>query len=69
LQKLIAEISDKTALIQAREMRLHSAIERLIVNIKPSSTRSVSKSDVAQKYYRTMKKATMPQSIFMNKKN
>lgn len=69
MQALIGEISEKTALIQAREMRIHSAIEKKLIDMKPSQTRAVSKADVASRYYKTMNKTTLPSSVFINKKN
>lgn len=69
MQDLITEISSKIALIQAREMRIHAAVEKTINTLRPSEARTVNRAEVAARYYKTMKKATTPTSVFINKKN
>ena len=69
MQEYITTISDKTALIQAKEMRMQAAIERFIKSNQPHTTKTVNKSEAALKYYRTMNRTnTDAKPIFINRK-
>ncbi|MCR5594757.1 MAG: hypothetical protein K6G12_02825 [Lachnospiraceae bacterium] len=68
LQELITEVSDKTALIQAREMRIQSRIDRLVKFGKEQSKPTATPSDAAMKYYRTMKNTNVTSAVFVDNK-
>ncbi len=68
IKLLVTEVSDKTALIQARELRIQSTIERLIKSVKPESRRFTPPSDAAYKYYQTMNSANVATSVFVDNK-
>lgn len=69
LQKWITAISDKIALLQAEEMRVQAAIERIAKSGQPKQTTVVNKSEAAMKYYRTMNRTnTAATPIFINRK-
>ena len=71
LQDKITLISDKIALIQAKEMRISTLIDRLVKSEKiAKGTTVVSKVEAANKYKNVMNKNVVtPKSIFMDKKN
>lgn len=70
LQEMITKVSDKTALIQAKELRIQSQLDRVYKGDIHKGTVTASKADVAQKYAKTMNRTTVaPASIFINKKN
>lgn len=69
LQKLIAQATDKIALIQAHEMRIQSRIERLANLGTKSVALKPARSDVAVKYKNTMTKAVNTPSIFLDKRH
>ena len=70
LQRRVNAVSEKTALIQAKEMRIANLVDRMVKSTQPVSNHTISKSDVANKYAQVMKKNVVkPQSIFINKKN
>lgn len=69
LQNLIAGVSEKTALIQAKEMRISKMIERMVKAEHVDGVSVTSKSDAARKYASVMNRTNvMPGSIFINKK-
>ena len=68
IKQLVAEISDKTAVIQAKELRIHSTIDRLIKSSKTESRRFTPPSDAAYKYYQTMNNTNMTTSVFVDSK-
>ena len=67
MQQLIAAITDKTALIQASEMRLQARIDRLVQAGKPSKA-YVSAPTAVDKYNRTMNNAGIGTSVFVDNK-
>ena len=68
-QDLIAQISEKTILIEAAERRLQARIDRLTANGRPASGPShVAPGTVAQKYNNTMNRSGAVSSIFVDNK-
>ena len=60
-------INDKTALIQASEMRLQSRIDRLVQAGKPAKT-YVSAPTAVDKYHRTMNNTGLAAPVFVDNK-
>lgn len=68
LKSLVEEVSAKTALIQAHEMRIQSRIDMLVEMGSRKTTVKPGRSDVAMRYYKTMNKTDHTPAIFINKK-
>lgn len=68
MQQLIGDISQKITLIQAKELRIQTRIERLASLGQGKSGRHVSKQSVANRYYQTMKGSNVASSIFIDSK-
>lgn len=69
LQGKVSEVSEKTTLIQAKEIRVHNTLERMLKASHPQVNYSIGKSEAALKYYKTMNKTTVaPGSIFVDTK-
>ena len=67
IQNLITAVTDKTALIQASEMRLQSRIERLVKAGTPART-YVSAPTAVDKYNRTMNNTGLAAPVFVDNK-
>ena len=69
MQDLIAEISEKTILIEASERRLQARLDRLAAAGRPSSGPAhVSPGTAAQKYHNTMNVTGSVTSVFVDNK-
>lgn len=69
MQDLIAQISEKTILIEAAERRLQARLDRLAENGRPTEGKShVAPGTAAQKYNNTMNKAGAVSSVFVDNK-
>lgn len=69
MQALVQEISEKTALIQAKEMRIQSRVDQILSSSYSKGARHVVKSDAAQRYSRIMKQTNVrTPSIFLDSK-
>ena len=66
IQSLVSEISGKTALIQAAEIRIHSRLERLAQSAGNARPTFKNASDVAGQYYKTMQKSHVTQAVFVD---
>lgn len=67
IQDLITAVTDKTALIQASEMRLQSRIDRLVQAGTPTKT-YVSAPTAVDKYHRTMNNTGLAAPVFVDNK-
>lgn len=69
LQDMITTVSEKTALIQAKEIRVHNTLDRMSRIGHKQVDVKIGRSHAAQQYYKTMKKTTVePGSIFVDTK-
>ena len=66
MQELINEISGRTALIQAAEIRIRSRLERLAESARPSRNTYTSAREAVREYSRTMQKSHVTQAIFVD---
>ncbi len=68
LKSLIRQVSNKTALIQAHELRIQTRVDRLASLGTARSKAKPARADAAMRYQRTMNKTGQAQSIFVDTK-
>lgn len=69
MQGLIAEITDKSATIQAQEQRNKALAEKRFSTVKKGIRKARASNQAASQYYKNMANLNVVESQFMDKKN